>query len=298
MSRPTPRRPASSRGQTPRPRKIAGQAPGAGPGRPADADAAVDAEVEVDDLTADAPEAADAPEVADGPEAADAPEAAVPPAGPSRPSILARPKTTRVLIATLVLVTVALVAQFVLLAVDNLGGDDDGTTGADGATTLTVPKGRPIVAATLQTRDGVEAAAKAAQEIVAVDYKKYAAEVDAAAKLMTARFEKQYRETATDIEEQVVGQQTVVQASVVAQGAVRASRTRLEALVFLNQVVERTREGKKETVVTPFKVLVTMVHTDHGWLVDKLDTDASDGAAPSGSPAPAESLSPNEDKTN
>ncbi|WP_377323092.1 hypothetical protein ACFJIY_00295 [Pimelobacter simplex] len=281
MSRPTPRRPASSRGQTPRPRKIAGQA--AGVPRPAD-DAAA--------------ESAEPTESAESAEPAPAEKPAPTPRTGGRPGVLARPKTTRVLIATLVLVTLALVAEFAVLALDKLGDDDKDATAADGTTSLSVPKGRPVVAATLQTRDGVEAAAKAAQEIVAVDFKKYDDEVANAAKLMTARFEKQYRETAVEIKEQVVGQQTVVQASVVAQGVVRASRTRLEALIFLNQVVERTREGKKETVVTPFKVLVTMVHTDHGWLVDKLDTDASDGAAQPGATAPAESPSVNEDKTN
>lgn len=277
MSRPTPRRPASSRGQTPRPRKIAGQT---GAARPAD---------ETDAGTPGAPDAPKRPAPARAPAPA--------PAAQGRPGILARPKTTRVLIATLVLVTLALVAEFAVLAFDGRGDDEQGA-GGDGTTALTVPKGRPVVAATLQTRDGVEAAAKAAQEIVAVDFSKYDAEVDNAAKLMTARFEKQYRQTATDIKDQVVGQQTIVQASVVAQGVVRASRTRLEALIFLNQVVERTREGKKETVVTPFKVLVTMVHTEQGWFVDQLDTDASDGAAQPGATAPAESPSPNEDKTN
>jgi Mce-associated membrane protein len=194
-----------------------------------------------------------------------------------------------VLIAVLALVTIALVAEFAILLADQLGGDDKDQAAAD-SSTLTVPKGRPIVAATLQVRDGVEQAAKAAQEIVSVDYKKYDDEVDKAADLMTSRFAKQYRTTAGDIKDQVVGQQTTVQASVVAQGAVRANRTRLEALIFLNQVVERTRDGKKQTVVTPFKVLVTMVHTDHGWLVDRLDTDApgeKPAAAPSSGPSGA-----------
>ena len=73
---------------------------------------------------------------------------------------------------------------------------------------------------------------------------------------------------------------TVVQANVVAQGVVRANRTRLQALIFLNQVVTRERDGKPETVLTPFKVLVTMVHTDQGWLVDGLDTAAQRPARP------------------
>ena len=63
-------------------------------------------------------------------------------------------------------------------------------------------------------------------------------------------------------------------ATVVAQGVVRANRTQLQALVFLNQIVTRVRAGEPETVLTPYKVLVTMVHTDKGWLVSNLETDA------------------------
>ncbi len=125
----------------------------------------------------------------------------------------------------------------------------------------------------LQWRDGVEAAAKAAQELVSVDYSKYDEEVARAVELTTDRYEQDYLKTIGDVKEQGIAQELKVQASVVAQGVVRANRTRLEALVFLNQVVERKRDGEKETVVTPYRVLVTMVNTDHGWLVDRLDTD-------------------------
>jgi Mce-associated membrane protein len=151
--------------------------------------------------------------------------------------------------------------------------DEPERTVARDSAAVTVPSGRPVVASELAVLEGVDAAAKAAQEIVAVDHAKYDAEVEAAAELMTADFEKQYRKTAGDIEERFVAQETVVQVNVVAQGVVRANRTELEALVFLNQVVSRVRDGEPETVVTPFKVLVTMVHTDQGWLVDGLETD-------------------------
>lgn len=289
MSRPTPRKPASSRGQTPRPRRIAGQ-PGAA--RPA-ADE-VTASPTADDATVLAP-AVDQP--------ADAP-------ADEQPGLLARPRTTRILIAVLALVTLALVAEFVLLAVDRFGDDDkDPVRVSDGNGGLVVPKGRPVVASVLQWRDGVEAAAKAAQELVSVDYSKYDDEVKAAVALTTSRYEKDYLKTIGDVKEQGIAQQLKVQASVVAQGVVRANRTRLEALVFLNQVVERVRDGKKETVVTPYRVLVTMVHTDHGWLVDRLDTDdpsaAKQDASPSGAPssgAPSEDAptedAPTQDKTN
>ena len=246
MSRPTPRRPASSRGVTPRPRRIAGQS--------------------------SAPRA-DAPaEVADPATTADpTPHDGDRPTGRAG-RMLASPRTTRVLIAVLAALAVLLVAQGVWW----LSSDEPERAVARDGGSVTVPSGLPVVADELAVLDGVEAAAKAAQEIVAVDHKKYDEEVDAAAKLMTADFEEQYRTTAEDIEAEFVAQKSVVQVNVVAQGVVRANRTELEALVFLNQVVERVRDGEPETVVTPFKVLVTMVHTDQGWLVDGLETDTPD----------------------
>lgn len=257
MSRPTPRRPASSRGTTPRPRKLAGQSSTT---RPEETDETVET-VEADETVETAsessmPEPADKPTVESG-----------------APGLLARPRTTRRLVIALVVVALILFAQAVWFGILKLTEDDPAPKVTDTAGEITVPDGRPVVASEIATVEGVEAAAKAAQDIVAVDYQKYDAEVDAAAKLMTSKFEGQYRTTARDIKEQFVLQKTVVQANVVAQGVVRANRTRLQALVFLNQVVSRERDGKPETVVTPFKVLVTMVHTDQGWLVDGLDTD-------------------------
>ncbi len=303
MTRPTPRKPASSRGQTPRPRRIAGQAGAPRPltddtNDPNDPNDAVDV-VDVVDAAAAADSLADPPAPLDPTTPTDA-----------EPGLLARPRTTRILIAVLALVTIALVAEFALLVVDRLGDDDKATARDDVATgSLVVPKGRPVVASALQWRDGVEAAAKAAQELVSVDYSKYDDEVKKAVALTTSRYEKDYLKTIGDVKDQGIAQQLKVQASVVAQGVVRANRTRLEALVFLNQVVERVRDGKKETVVTPYRVLVTMVHTDHGWLVDRLDTDDPSAAArqdaPSGAPssdapssdAPSEGA-PTQDKTN
>ncbi|HWJ67991.1 MAG TPA: hypothetical protein VNT31_15055 [Nocardioides sp.] len=251
MSRPTPRRPASSRGGTQRPRRIAGQAPSR----------------TSDELTEPA-EPVHPTEPFDRHEhrREDRRDDAL-----SRPGVLARPKTTRVLIIALAILALLLAGQ----AVWWIRHDDDANPRAvDETGSVSVPADRPVLANEVATLDGVEAAAKAAQEIVAVDFQKYDAEVDAAAGLMTATFEEQYRTTAADIREEFVANRTVVQANVVAQGVVRANRTRLEALVFLNQVVSRERDGEPETVVTPYKVLVTMVHTDQGWFVDGLDTDA------------------------
>ncbi|MEV5003172.1 hypothetical protein [Nocardioides sp. LML1-1-1.1] len=274
MTRPTPRRPATSRGGTQRPRKIAGQAPV--PAAPASPDTTEPDATEPDATEPDATEP-DATEVEQPAEetlggAAPAPE----PADdvPARRGVLARPKTTRVLIATLVLVALALTLECAILVAAKIGDDDSTASDApDKMGVVSVPADRPVLADDLDVKAGVDAAAKAAQEIVAVDYQKFDDEVEKAADLMTARFAESYRATTADIKSAFVANKTIVQTTVVAQGVSAASRTRLQALVFLNQFVQRTRAGKAETVATPYRVLVTMVHTDNGWLVDGLATD-------------------------
>lgn len=272
MSRPTPRRPASSRGSTPRPRKIAGQS---GVLRPDEVEESTPDEVEestpVDSVSTKAVPV-DPDRARSKARSKAASEPAVNPPEVTRPGVLARPKTTRILIVALALVGLASAIQFGLVLWGNLN-DDDKDSSSVSSDQLSVPEGRPVVADELPVLEGVEQAAKAAQEIVAIDYEAYDAEVDKAAEVMTSTFEEQYRTTAKDIETEFVANKTKVEANVVAQGVVRANRTRLEALIFLNQVVSRVREGEPETVVTPYKVLVTMVHTDQGWLVDRLDTD-------------------------
>lgn len=272
MTRPTPRRPATSRGGTQRPRKIAGQAPVPPGPRSLDASEldAIEPGVTEPGVTGVTGVDEPAEETLGGAAPVSEPAAGV----PARRGVLARPKTTRVLIATLVLVALALTLECAILVAAKIGDDDSTARDApDKMGVVSVPADRPVLADDLDVKAGVDAAAKAAQEIVAVDYQKFDEEVDKAADLMTARFAESYRTTTADIKSAFVANKTIVQATVVAQGVSTASRTRLQALVFLNQFVQRTREGKAETVATPYRVLVTMVHTDNGWLVDGLATD-------------------------
>ena len=59
---------------------------------------------------------------------------------------------------------------------------------------------------------------------------------------------------------------------------VRASDSQVQALLFLDQYVTKKGDprggGAQQagTDYTPFRALVTMVRTDHGWLVDNIDT--------------------------
>lgn len=298
-----PRHPASSRGGTARPRRLAGRdassAPAGAEGESGNAPEVGPGDAGAASTDVPRPSLAKGPVPAAAEDDADRSRAlypvgvAVESHGPEATGALASPRVTRALTAVIAVLTVALIVVGVLLWRQGGGRDAERASSTD-ANGLTVPAGRPVVANQLQVLDGVDAAAKAAQEIVSIDHTKFASEVDAAAKLMTADFAREYRATTRDIERDFVAKRTTVQATVVAQGVVRASRTRLEALVFLNQVVRRTQDGKPDTLVTPFKVLVTMVHTDRGWFVDGLDTDAPGESAPTAPApsAPASSASP------
>jgi len=116
---------------------------------------------------------------------------------------------------------------------------------------------------------GVDAAAKAAEKILTRSYQDYDKQVDEATALMTPTFAKQFRQTAGDVEQQFVEDKTDQQARVVAQGIVHATRTEVQALLFMNYYV--SKDGS-DTTYTPYRVLVTMLHTDRGWLVSDLDT--------------------------
>ena len=86
---------------------------------------------------------------------------------------------------------------------------------------------------------------------------------------MTDEFAVEYRQTAEDVKQRILDTKTEVQVRIVAQGVVRANTSEVEALLFLNQY--STKDGG-ETTYTPYRALVTVVHTDGGWLVSGLDT--------------------------
>ncbi|QIG42971.1 hypothetical protein G5V58_09540 [Nocardioides anomalus] len=131
------------------------------------------------------------------------------------------------------------------------------------------PSSQPVVLSGDDATAAVDAAAKAAETIVAVSWQDYDQEVDEAAALMTQDFATKYRATAADIKDAFVADKTVVQARVVAQGVTHATRTEVQALVFLNQYI--SKDGG-DTTYTPYRALVTVIHTQDGWVVSNLDT--------------------------
>ncbi len=262
MSKPTPRRP--SRTTTPRPRKIAGR----------------------DDAPAETSPPARTPAT---PAAAEEEPAAAPPAPPKPPRRpVAKPPdddndpsgtgTTSTLLAVVGVLVLVLTLQcgwfvwnaFRDVEVAATSASADGED--EGDAPIAVPSGRPVVLSQLAVQEGVEAAAAAAQVMFARNWENYDEGVDNAVALMTDRFAEEFRETTQDVKQEFVRKKTEVEVRVVAQSVVRANETELEALVFLNQYVFRGEGEDAKSTYTPYRALVTMVHTDAGWLVEDVDT--------------------------
>jgi Mce-associated membrane protein len=258
MSRNTPRR-SSSRAGTSRPRRLAGQRPAT----PEELEAA-GSEGPADDRV-DASPAAGEDEPEDRPARGDADDA--PDAGLAVG--LSGERTTRVLMVAMAVLTLLLVAQGIWWVVHSVR-DEPAADVPEGE--IAVPSGRPVVMSEVAWREGVDAAAEAATTVVARDYEKYDAEVDEAIALMTPSFAEEYRKITSDIKSEFVDQRTVVEVRVVGQGVVRANQTELQALVFLNQYTTKGPAKDSETTYAPYRAVLTMVHTDEGWLVDDIQT--------------------------
>ncbi|WP_372728337.1 hypothetical protein [Nocardioides sp.] len=161
--------------------------------------------------------------------------------------------------------TLALVVALVLLVL-TLAGEAWYVWGREEPATSS---SRPVVAGTISHRAGVEAASRAAEQILSRSFEEYDAQVEDATELMTDAFAAEYRQTVADIRADFVKARTELVMDVVAAGVVRASSEQVQALLFLNQYV--TKKGQ-ETSVTPYRALVTVVRADGGWLVQDIET--------------------------
>lgn len=128
---------------------------------------------------------------------------------------------------------------------------------------------RPVVATDVERASAVETAAASIEKIVARSYLTYDEEVEAATATMTDTFAQQYRETTSQIKDAFVESKTEVTVTVVAQAVMTASPQQAQVLLFLNQFV--TKDGG-EALYSPYRAVATMVKTEQGWLVDKIDT--------------------------
>jgi Mce-associated membrane protein len=256
MSRPTPRRPASSRGAVNRPRKIAGRT--VTPATAQETPTAVGAD-DVDGLDDEIVEI-----VPPGARASDdEPE----PATDQEP-VLASPRVTRMLLTILTVLTVLLVLQGGWWVQHGLR---DAPKASEASGAIAVPVDRPVLQNELAWKEGVDVAARAVKAMSSRSFESYDADVDAATALLTDSFAEEFRKTAGDVEEEFLAKEAVMSAEIRSQSVVRANDAELQALIMFDQVTRTAAGDDPKTVHSDFRALVTMVHTDQGWFVDRLD---------------------------
>jgi Mce-associated membrane protein len=126
-----------------------------------------------------------------------------------------------------------------------------------------------VVIGDIDARSAVDTAAQDAARIFTTSWRRYDAHLTAVAPLMTSDFADQYRGTAAKVRQQVVSSRTRMVTRVAGAGVVEASSDRVLALLFLDQ---RTTAHGAPPSYDARRALVTMVHTDRGWLVDNVQT--------------------------
>lgn len=274
MSNSNPRRP-SSRGSTPRPRKLAGQdrnaAPGADPSALSTASPTTSRGTGGSDPAPD--RAAAGTTTAGATATVTRPEAREEKTRGRRreiTSLLDSARATRILIVVLAVLALVLAAQGLWFFLHDRNTPDQAADAERGA--ISVPEDRPILAESSAAQAAADQAAKALVDIVSRRFSAYDEDVAKATETMTEPFAAEYRETTDEIKDEFVTNRTTVQSRVVAQGVVRADTTRAEVLVFLNQYVTKGPRKDQRTSYTPYRAVVTMASTDQGWLVDGLDT--------------------------
>jgi Mce-associated membrane protein len=128
---------------------------------------------------------------------------------------------------------------------------------------------RPVVVGDIDAQSAVQVAASDAAAIFSTSWQGYNAHLARVTSLMTAPMAQRYRRTAVPVRDRVVGSRTTTTTRVAASGVVRATSDEVLALLFLDQ---RTTSGHGPASYDARRALVTLVHTDRGWLVDNVQT--------------------------
>ena len=131
---------------------------------------------------------------------------------------------------------------------------------------------RPVVIGDVAAQAALQAASQDTVDIFSSGWRDYDARVERATRSMTPEFAATYRRTATSMRAKVRSERSETATRVVGASVVRASEDRVIALLFLNQYVQKTVDGQPKTDFAQYRALVTVVHTDHGWLVSNIDT--------------------------
>jgi Mce-associated membrane protein len=169
------------------------------------------------------------------------------------PSVPHAGRRTAVLVALIVLLAGVAAAEGWYL----WGGEDP-----------VVSTDRPVVIGQVSVASAVDVAAQSAAQVTAWSYETYDEDVEADAALLTDEFAEEFRATKEASRDKVMSQQLAVTAEVSMQGVVRASAEQVVALVYLDQ--SATKDGA-ELELRQYTILVTVLRTDSGWLISKME---------------------------
>jgi Mce-associated membrane protein len=128
---------------------------------------------------------------------------------------------------------------------------------------------RPVVVGDIDAQSVVDTAATDAAAIFSTSWRGYDAHLAKVTSLMTADMAARYRTSAAPMRDRVVAHRTSTITRVSGSGVVRASSDEVIALLFLDQ---RTTTRGAPPSYAARRALVTMVHTDRGWLVANVQT--------------------------
>jgi Mce-associated membrane protein len=136
-----------------------------------------------------------------------------------------------------------------------------------GASEPTPSAERPVVVGDIQAQSAVDVAATDAAAIFTTSYRTYDEHLKQITALMTPDMAARYRTTSGPIRDRVLASRTDTTTRVAARGVVRATSHEVLALLFLDQ--RTTTDGGPPSYAAR-RALVTMVHTDEGWMVDNV----------------------------
>ncbi|WP_151082442.1 hypothetical protein [Nocardioides cynanchi] len=128
---------------------------------------------------------------------------------------------------------------------------------------------RPVVIGDIAASTATQTAALDAARIFTTSWRSYDSHLTQVSGLMTDTFAAQYRSSAAPVRARMVASRTSTSTKVAASGVVSATSDRLLVLLFLDQ---RTTSGGNPPSYDARRALVTMVHTDRGWLVANVQT--------------------------
>lgn len=178
--------------------------------------------------------------------------------------------TTKVLVGLAVALLVVALVEAVTWAVAHYTGSDEPQHVLSFSEDYVVHDD-PITVPMADWRDANDAAMKSVTEILNVSWKDYDQNLEDARKLITDRFEKEYASTTKDSRELFLKNKAEYDFAVVGTSVVEANPDEVATLLFLNQhVYKGAGKDRVGPEVYPVRVMVRMVRTDDGWLIDEL----------------------------